>query len=110
MGPFPTSFCFVYILLVVDYVSKWVEVKATRIDGAKGVVDFVKTNIFARFGTPKSIIIDRGTHLCNCTLEAILKKYGVTHRVSTAYHPQNNEQAKASNRKIKGIIKKQSFQ
>ncbi|KAL7587997.1 hypothetical protein Lser_V15G36806 [Lactuca serriola] len=106
MGPFPPSFGFVYILLSVDYMSKWVEAKATRTDDAKVVVDFVKTNIFARFGTPKAIISDRGTYVCNRTLEVVLKKYGVTHRVSTAYHLQNNGQAEASNRQIKGLIEK----
>ncbi|XP_052622330.1 uncharacterized protein LOC128127697 [Lactuca sativa] len=106
MGPFPPSFRFLYILLAVDYVSKSVEAKATRTNDSKVVVDFFKTNIFARFGTPKDIISDRGTHLCNRTLEAVLKKYGVTHRVSTAYHPQTNGQAEASNRKINGIIEK----
>ena len=106
MGSFPPSFGFVYILLAVDYVSKWVEAKATRTDDAKVVVDFVDTNIFSRFGTPKAIISDRGKHFCNRTLEAVLKKYGVTHRVSTAYHPQTNGQAEASNRQIKGIIEK----
>ena len=67
------------------------------------VVDFVKTNIFARFGTPKAIISNRVTHFCNHTLEAVLKKYGVTHWVSTACHPQINGQAEASNLQIEGI-------
>ena len=54
---------------------------------ARVVVDFLKANIFSRFGTPKAIISDRGTHLCNRIVETVLKKYGVTHRVSTAYLP-----------------------
>ena len=49
MGPFPVSFGFVYILLVVDYVSKWVEAKPTRTNDAKVVVDFVRSNMFCRF-------------------------------------------------------------
>lgn len=106
MGRFPPSFEFVYILLAMDYLSKWVEAKATWTNDTKVVVDFIKTNIFARFGTPKAIISDRGTHFCNRKLEVILKKYGITHRVSTAYHPQPNRQAEASNRQIKGVIEK----
>ncbi|KAL7605388.1 hypothetical protein Lser_V15G17713 [Lactuca serriola] len=106
MGPFLPSFGFVYILVAVDNVSKWVEAKDRRTDNAKVVVDFVKKNIFARFGTPKAIISDRGTHFCNRTLEAVLKKYGVTHQVSTTYHSQTNGQADASNKQIKGIIEK----
>ena len=60
MGHFPSFFGSLYILLAVDYVSKWVEAKATRTNDSKVVSDFVKTNIFARFGTPKAIISDRG--------------------------------------------------
>ena len=52
MGPFPNSFGFTYILLAVDYVSKWVEAKPTRTDDTKVVAYFVKSNIFCRFGIP----------------------------------------------------------
>ncbi|KAL0284827.1 UNVERIFIED_CONTAM: Transposon Ty3-I Gag-Pol polyprotein [Sesamum angustifolium] len=106
MGPFPSSFGKSYIILGVDYVSKWVEAKATRTDDAKTVVDFVKANIFSRFGMPRAIISDRGTHFCNKVVDALLKKYNVTHRVSTAYHPQTNGQAEISNREIKSILEK----
>ncbi|GJY99790.1 gag-pol polyprotein [Tanacetum coccineum] len=71
MGPFPPSFGNIYILLAVDYVSKWVEAKATKTDDAKVVADFVKANIFSRFGTPRALISDRGTHFCN---RSILEK------------------------------------
>ncbi|KAH9659131.1 hypothetical protein KPL70_023750 [Citrus sinensis] len=90
----------------VDYVSKWVETKATRTDNAKVVVDFVKSNIFARFGVPRAMISDRGTHFCNRVVEALFKRYHVTHRVSTAYHPQTSGQAEISNREIKSILEK----
>ena len=49
MGPFPSSFGNLYILLAVDYVSKWVEAKATRTDDSKVMVGFLKENIFSRF-------------------------------------------------------------
>ena len=45
MGPFPFSFGNLYILLVVDYVSKWIEAKATQTNDAKVVLDFVRTHI-----------------------------------------------------------------
>ena len=106
MGPFPVSFGFTYILLAVDYVSKWVEEKATRNDDAKTVIDFLKSNIFARYGLPRALVSDRGTHFCNKLMEAMLKKYGVNHRISTAYHPQTNGQAEVSNREIKQILEK----
>ncbi|MBN8138637.1 transposase family protein, partial [Vibrio vulnificus] len=61
---------------------------------------------FSRFGVPRAIISDRGTHFCNRLVEALFKKYGVTHRVSTAYHPQTNGQAEVSNRIVKSILEK----
>ncbi|KAM1519888.1 hypothetical protein ACFX1Z_022643 [Malus domestica] len=106
MGPFPSSHGFLYILLAVDYVSKWVEAKATWTNDSKVVADFVKSNIFARFGIPRVLISDGGSHFCNRTIEALLKKYNVTHRVSTPYHPQTSGQAEVSNREIKQILEK----
>ncbi|CAN6586207.1 unnamed protein product [Malus baccata var. baccata] len=106
MGPFPSSYGFMYILLAVDYVSKWVEAKATRTNDSKVVADFIKTNIFARFGMPRVIISDGGSHFCNRTIEALLRKYNVNHKVSTPDHPQTNGQAEVSNREIKQVLEK----
>jgi len=92
MGHFPVSFGFVYILLAVDYVSKWVEAKPTRTNDAKVVVDFVSSNLFCRFGVPRAIVSVQGTHFCNRSMYALLKKYGVVHKISTPYHPQTNGQ------------------
>ena len=55
---------------------------------------------------PRAIISDGGLHFCNRPFEILLKKYGVTHKVSTAYHPQTNGQAELANREIKHILKK----
>ncbi|CAM8968712.1 unnamed protein product [Rhodiola kirilowii] len=106
MGPFPISCGFAYILVAVDYVSKWVEAKATRCDDAKTVVDFLRTNIFCRYRVPKAIISDQGTHFCNRMMVATLRHYHVHHRTSTAYHPLTNGQAEISNHEIKGILEK----
>ncbi|KAK8952364.1 hypothetical protein KSP39_PZI003940 [Platanthera zijinensis] len=106
MGPFVNSGGNFYILLAVDYVSKWVEAIATQKNDAKIVLKFLKANIFTRFGTPKSIISDGGTHFCNTQFKSLLKKYGVTHKVALAYHPQTNGLAEISNREIKSILEK----
>ncbi|CAM8970974.1 unnamed protein product [Rhodiola kirilowii] len=106
MGHFPISRGNTYILVAVDYVSKWVEAKATKSDDAKTVVDFLRSNIFCRYGVPKAIISDQGTHFCNRMMATTLKHYHVHHRTSTAYHPQTNGQAEISNREIKGILEK----
>ncbi|CAN6567562.1 unnamed protein product [Malus baccata var. baccata] len=102
----PQTLFAVSSLLAVDYVSKWVEAKATRTNDSRVVADFVKTNIFARFGMPRVLISDGGSHFCNRTIEALLKKYNVTHKVATPYHPQTSGQAEVSNREIKQILEK----
>ncbi|GJW61100.1 putative reverse transcriptase domain-containing protein [Tanacetum coccineum] len=71
-----------------------------------GDEDEAKKRGWGWFGTLRAIIGDRGTHFCNRVIEALLKKYNVTHRVSTAYHPQTNGQAEVSNREIKSILEK----
>ncbi|XP_038902388.1 uncharacterized protein LOC120089029 [Benincasa hispida] len=89
-----------------DYVSKWVEAKATITDDAKVVAGFLKSNILCRFGFPKVIIRDQGSHFCNRVIASLLKKYGVQHRIAIPYHPQTNGQAEVSNREVKAILEK----
>ena len=73
--------------MAVDYVSKWVEAIPTRINDHKVVLKFLKEHIFfSLFGMPHAIISDGGLHFCNRPFEKLLKKYGVTHKVSTAYY------------------------
>nr|GEX96948.1 hypothetical protein [Tanacetum cinerariifolium] len=97
MGPFPSSKGNKYILVAVDYLSKWVETKALPTNDARVVVRFLKY-LFSRFGTPKAIISDRGTHSCNNQFSRVMAKYGVTHRLYTAYHPQTSGQVEMTNR------------
>ena len=106
MGPFPSSYWKLYILLSVDYVSKWVEVRATHTNDSKVVCDFAKSNIFTRFGTPRAIINDGGSHFCNRTFGALLRKYCITHKITTPYHPQTSGQVEVSNREVKSILEK----
>ena len=106
MGPFPISFGFEYILVAVEYVSKWVEAIPTRTNDASVVTKFVKENIFSRFGVPRALISDGGRHFCNKVFDSLLRKYGVTHRVATAYHPQTSGQVEVSNRQIKAVLEK----
>ncbi|RVW22601.1 Pol polyprotein [Vitis vinifera] len=106
MGPFPMSFGHSYILVGVDYVSKWVEAIPCRSNDHKVVLKFLKENIFSRFGVPKAIISDGGTHFCNKPFETLLAKYGVKHKVATPYHPQTSGQVELANREIKNILMK----
>nr|CAN72593.1 hypothetical protein VITISV_003576 [Vitis vinifera] len=104
MGPFPMSFGHSYILVGVDYVSKWVKAIPCRSNDHKVVLKFLKENIFSRFGVPKAIISDGGTHFCNKPFETLLAKYGVKHKVATPYHPQTSGQVELANREIKNIL------
>nr|GFA20080.1 reverse transcriptase domain-containing protein [Tanacetum cinerariifolium] len=105
MGPFPSSKGNKYILVAVDYLSKWVEAKALPTNDSRVIVKFLKS-LFSRFGTPKAIISDRGTHFCNDQFSKVMSKYGVTHRLFTAYHPQTSGQVEVTNRGLKQILKR----
>ncbi|GJV30083.1 reverse transcriptase domain-containing protein [Tanacetum coccineum] len=105
MGPFPSSHGNKYILVAVDYLSKWVEAKALPTNDARVVVKFLKS-LFARFGTPRAIISDRGTNFCNDQFAKVMSKYGVTHHLATAYHPQTSGQVEVSNRGLKRILER----
>nr|GFA11290.1 reverse transcriptase domain-containing protein [Tanacetum cinerariifolium] len=105
MGPYPSSKGNKYILVAVDYLSKWVEAKVLPTNDARVVVKFLKS-LFSQFGTPKAIISDRGTHFCYDQFLRVMAKYGVTHRLSTAYHPQTSGQVEVTNRELKCILKR----
>nr|GEV70078.1 reverse transcriptase domain-containing protein [Tanacetum cinerariifolium] len=105
MGPFPSSKGNKYILVAVDYFSKWVEAKALPTNDARVVVKFLKS-LFSRFGTPKAIISDRGTHFCNDQFARVMIKYGVTRHLTTAYHPQTSGQVEVSNQGLKRILER----
>nr|GEU75041.1 DNA-directed DNA polymerase [Tanacetum cinerariifolium] len=89
----------------VDYLSKWVKVKALPTNDARVVVKFLKS-LFSRFGIPQAIISDRGTHFCNDQFTRVMIKYGVTHRLATTYHPQTSGQVEVSNRGLKRILER----
>ena len=106
MGSFPMSFGYSYILVGVDYVSKWVEAIPCNRNDHRVVLKFLKENIFSKFGVPKAIISDGGTHFCNKSFEILLAKYGVKHKVATPYHPQTSGQVELANQEIKNILMK----
>ncbi|GJX92608.1 reverse transcriptase domain-containing protein [Tanacetum coccineum] len=103
MGPFPKSHMFEYILVAVDYVSKWAEAQALPTNDARAVVTFLK-KLFCRFGMPKALISNRGTHFCNKIMEKTMKRYGVNHCFSTSYHPQTSGQVENTNGALKRIL------
>ncbi|KAL4296674.1 hypothetical protein GQ457_12G014290 [Hibiscus cannabinus] len=106
MGSFPSSHGDLYILLAVDYVSKWVEAIATLRNDAQTVMKFLHKHIFTRFGVPRAIKSDEGTHFDNKLIAKAAQRYGIRHKIATAYHPQTNGQVEVSNREIKQILEK----
>ena len=95
-----------YILLELDYVSKWVEAIPTRTNDSIVVAKFFHSYLFTWFGTQQALITNGGTHIFTNLVDKVLKKYGVRHRTSLPCHPQANGQAEVSNRGIKSIIEK----
>ena len=106
MGPFPSSFGNLCILLVVDYVSKWMEAIACPINEANTVVGLIQRNILSRLGAPRIIIMDEGSHFTNKVFAKLMSRYGIRHVMRFAYHPQSNGQAEISYREINKILEK----
>jgi transposase InsO family protein len=106
MGPFKNSHGYEHILVMVDYVSKWVEAMPCRKVSTEESIAMIKSMIFPRFGTPRILISDGGTHFIGKNFKKCLSKLGIEHRVSTAYHPQTNRQAETPNSQLKSILNK----
>ena len=90
MGPFQSSFGNMYILLTVDYVSKWVEATTCPRNDAITVVGFIQRNILSRFRAPRIIISDERSHFENNVFVKLMSRYGIKHLMGLAYHPQSN--------------------
>ncbi|MCO5614966.1 hypothetical protein L7F22_069252 [Adiantum nelumboides] len=95
-----------YILVAIDYCTKWVEVVALKDNKAAGVAKFLYHNIMTRFGCPIELVNDRGTHFLNEVIQELTKTHMILHKKSTPYHPQANKQAESSNKILVKILKK----
>ena len=78
----------------------------TRTNDHQVVNKFIFSNILSRFGCPRAIISDSGSHFTNSHFRSLLRKYGVHHHVMTPYQPQANGRVEVSNREVKNILKK----
>ncbi|KAM1500341.1 hypothetical protein COP2_023599 [Malus domestica] len=106
MGQFPSSHGNHYILVAVEYVSKWVEAIVAPTKQGSVVLKFLQGVIFLRFGIPRVILSDGGKHFINKPFANLFAKYGINHRVATPYHPQTSGQVEVSNRELKHILEK----
>ena len=104
MGPFHKSRNCEYILVAVDYVSKWVEAMPCSATDVKHAKKMFTEIVFPRFGNPRMVISDRGSHFFDKTFRDLLRDMGAKHNVATPYHPQTSGQAETSNKQIKNIL------
>jgi hypothetical protein len=104
MGPFQKSQDCEYILIAVDYMSKWVEALPCKVADAKHVQRMFHEVIFPRFGIPRMVISDGGSHFIDKTFRAFLRELGAKHNVATPYHPQTSGQVETSNKQIKNVL------
>src|SRR3954466_15367861 len=106
MGTFPPSHKYTHILVVVDYVTKWVEAIPTESVDHKTSLKMLKDAIFPRFGVPRYLMTDGGSHFMHGDFRKALAKYDVNHRIASPYHPQNSGKVELTNREIKLILQK----
>ncbi|XP_049345598.1 uncharacterized protein LOC125810112 [Solanum verrucosum] len=95
-----------FILVAVDYFTKWVEASTYKEVTKKVVADFVHNNIVCRFEIPESIITDNTANLNNNLMKETCERFKITHRNSTVYRPQMNGAVEAANKNIKKILRK----
>ena len=87
MGPFPSSNGYTHILVVVDYVTKWVEAIPTNSVDHKTSIKILQEVIFLRFGVPRYLMADGGSHFIHGAFRKMLAKYDVNHIIASPYYP-----------------------
>lgn len=95
-----------YLLVAMDYATKWDEVKATKDNTAMTVAKFLFEKIFSQYGCPLEITSDQGSHFVNTLISSLLDRYQIFHRKSCSYYPQANGQAESTNKVLIHLLKK----
>jgi len=95
-----------YIVVATEYLTKWAEAKAVKTDTAAHAATFMYENIISRFGCPKILVSDRGTHFLNSLIREMTDKFQIDHRKTTPYHPQTNGQTERVNGTLVSILRK----
>ena len=97
-----------WILTVIDYATRWVEaIPLKNIDTV--TVSEALCSIFARFGFPSEVLSDGGTQFTSNIMQQVMKTVGITHKVSTPYHPQTNGLCERANATIKDTLRKSAY-
>jgi hypothetical protein len=79
-----------YNITAIEYLTRWVEARVVKECSATTIAWFIFDDIITRFGFPKVLMSDQGTHFINNTIEALTQEFEVHHQKSTPYHPQAN--------------------
>ncbi|MCY6524890.1 DDE-type integrase/transposase/recombinase, partial [Actinobacillus pleuropneumoniae] len=95
-----------YIIVCMDYLTKWAETKAIKAATEEKVAEFLRENIFYKFGYPRELVTDQGSQFTSNLVEDLLAHHKIKHRTSTPYHPQANGQVEVTNRALEGILTK----
>ncbi|XP_057746213.1 uncharacterized protein LOC130965471 [Arachis stenosperma] len=107
LGPFPKAPGQVkYLLVAIDYFSKWIEAIPLAKIRAEKVRTFIWKNIICRFGIPHAIITDNGRQFTDQSLAEFLQGFKIKHHFSSVEHPQSNGLAEAANKVILIALKK----
>ena len=92
-----------YILVAIDYFTKWVEAASYHVLNVKKVSQFIRTNIICRYGIPFEIVSVNGAHFQKEVVD-LVKKYKIQHHRSSPYRPQTNGAVEAANKTLKTIL------
>ncbi|RVW22323.1 Transposon Tf2-12 polyprotein [Vitis vinifera] len=94
-----------FILVAIDYFTKWVETASYARLTSSGVASFIRSHIICRYGVPHELISDRGVHF-RAEVDTLVQRYGIRHHRSSAYRPQTNGAVEAANKNIKRILRR----
>ena len=101
LGPFsPASGQRKFLVVAVEYFTKWVETEPLAQITEKKMEDFVLKSIIYRFGIPHTIITDNGRQFDNDRFREFCSEFHITHRLTSVGHPQSNGEAEVTNRTI----------
>ena len=89
-----------------DYSTKWAQIKAIKEATKEKVVEFLRENVFYKFGYPRELVTDQGSQFTCNMIEDLLSQHKIKHTTSTPYHPQDNCQLEVNNRELEGILTK----
>jgi len=94
------------MVVAIEYLTKWVEVRASDRATTENVANFIHEEIICRFGAPKVIMTDQGSHFKNQMVDKLCNNYKIEHRLSSPYHPQTNGLVERFNRTLTGMLAK----